>query len=137
MPCGWSSSWQVSHPSSSLSCHLTSPLSPCGTCGSGMSLVHCSVAVSVRQAGHWSPEGLQREPWSLSWGCPGRTAMAAIASSTAAGLAVRACSRFLGDEPHAHLLVVMQGGGQYEGLLQALPTPIAGVVVCYDDMVEV
>ena len=34
MPCGWSSSWQGSHPSSS-SCHLMSPSSPCGTCGSG------------------------------------------------------------------------------------------------------
>ena len=57
--------------------------------------------------------------------------MAAITSSATAGLAVRACGWFLGDEPEAHLLVVMQGRGQHEGLLQALSTAIAGVVVCY------
>ena len=38
VPCGWSSSWWGSHPYSSF--HL-SPLSPCGTCGSRMCLVHC------------------------------------------------------------------------------------------------
>ena len=35
--------------------------------------------------------------------------MAAIASSTAAGLAARASGGLLGDEPDAHFLVVMQG----------------------------
>ena len=63
--------------------------------------------------------------------------MAAITSSTTAGLAVRACGWFLGDEPDAHLFVVMKGGGQDKGLLQALPTSIAGIVVHYDDMVEI
>ena len=74
----------------------------------------------------------------LLGGGPGRTAMAAIAFSTAAGLAIRTCSWFLGDKPDAHLLVVMQGSGQHKGLFQALPTAIADIVVHYDDdMVEV
>ena len=57
MPCGWSSSWQGSHPSSS-SFHLRSPLSPCGTCGDGTSLIHCGVVMSARQVGHLSPGSL-------------------------------------------------------------------------------
>ena len=63
--------------------------------------------------------------------------MAAITSSTAAGLAVRAYGWFLGDEPEAHLLMVMQGRGQHKGLLQALSTSIAGIVVCYYDVIEI
>ena len=63
--------------------------------------------------------------------------MAAIAPSTAAELAIRACSRLLGDERDAHLLVVMQGRAQYKGLLQALPAPIAGIVMSYDNVIEV
>ena len=51
-PCGWSSSWQGLCPSSSSSHHLMSPSSPCGTCGGGMALLHCGVAVSARQVGH-------------------------------------------------------------------------------------
>ena len=63
--------------------------------------------------------------------------MAAIASSTTAGLAVRAGGWFLSDEPEAHLLVVMQGRGRHEGLLQALSTSIADIVMCYYDVVEI
>ena len=63
--------------------------------------------------------------------------MAAITSSTAVGLALRAYGWFLGDEPEAHLLVVMQGRGWHEGLLQALSTSIAGIVVRYYDVVEI
>ena len=63
--------------------------------------------------------------------------MAAIAPSTTAGLDIRAHGGLLGDKPDVHLLVVMKGGRRYEGLLQALPTPIAGIVMCYDDMIEV
>ena len=59
-------------------------------------------------------------PPPLLWGLP---------SEPAAGL--------LGDEPNAHLLVVMQGGRGYKGLLQALPTPIAGIVMHYDNMIDV
>ena len=72
MPCGWNTSWWGSHPSSSSSssCHLRSHLSPCGTCGSGTSLIHCSVVMSVRQVGCWIPGSLQQEPWSPSWGWP-------------------------------------------------------------------
>ena len=66
----------------------------------------CGIAASVRQAGHWSPGSLQSEPWSPFFG-PGRTAVAVITSSTTAGLAVRACDWFFGDESDAHLLVVM------------------------------
>ena len=47
----------------------------------------------------------------LLGGSPGRTATAAIAPSATAGLAIRACGGLLGDEPDAHLFVVMQGGG--------------------------
>ena len=75
-PCGWSSSWEGLHPSSSSS-HLRSPSSPCGTCGGGTSLVHCGRVMSARQAGCWSPGSLQWEPWSPSswewplWNCHG------------------------------------------------------------------
>ena len=63
--------------------------------------------------------------------------MAAIASSATAELAVRACGWFLGNGPKVHLLVVMQGRGRHEGLLQAPSTSIAGIVVCYYDVVEI
>ena len=58
VPCGWSSSQQGSSPSSF---HLRSPSSPCGTCGGGMSLIHCGTVMSVRQEGCWSPGSLQWE----------------------------------------------------------------------------
>ena len=111
VPCGWSSSWWGSHPSSSSSssCHLMSPLSPCGTCGSGTSLIHCGMVISV-----WDTGALGvccRSLGVLLGGSLGRTAAAAIAPSAAAGLAIRACGELLGNEPNAHLLVVMQGGG--------------------------
>ena len=64
-PCGWSSAWWALLPSSS--CHLMSPLSPCGTCGGGKSLIHCGVASSVMQAGCWTPGSLRQEPWSPSF----------------------------------------------------------------------
>ena len=74
----------------------------------------------------------------LLLGCsPGGATVAAITSSDTAGLAVRASGWFLGDKPKAHLLVVVQGRGQHEGLLQALSTSIAGVVVHYYDVVEI
>ena len=66
------------------------------------------------------------EPWESVvgalesfWGGPGRTAVAAVTPSTAAGLAIRGCGRFFGDKPDAHLLVFMQGRGENEGILQA------------------
>ena len=62
--------------------------------------------------------------------------MAAIASATA-GLAIQDSSRLSGGKPKAHLLVVVQGRGRYEGLLQTLPTSVAGIVVHYDDVIEV
>ena len=49
--------------------------------------------------------------WVLLGGSLGRTAVAAITSSATAGLAIRACGELLGDEPNAHLLVVMQDRG--------------------------
>ena len=64
-PCGWSPSWQGSHSSSS-SCRLRIPSSPCVTWGGGTSLVHCSVAISVRQARCWSPWNPWQEPCSPS-----------------------------------------------------------------------
>ena len=55
-PCGWSSTWWGSHPSSSFSsCHLTSPLSPCGTCGGGMS---CPLQFGIVCEAGWA-----LEPW--------------------------------------------------------------------------
>ena len=64
--------------------------------------------------GHWGTGALGVSGRSLGvlplWSCPGGAAVAAITSSATAGLAVRACSRFLG-EPEAHLLVVVQGRG--------------------------
>ena len=73
----------------------------------------------------------------LLLGCShGGATVAAIASSATAGLAVRACGWFLG-KPEAHLLVVVQGRGQHEGLLQALSTSIVGIVVHYYDVVEI
>ena len=66
----------------------------------------------------------------------GGASMAAIVP-TAAGLAVRDSSRLPGGEPEAHFLVVMQGRGRYKGLLQTLPTSIAGIVMRYDDVIEV
>ena len=63
--------------------------------------------------------------------------MAAITSSAIAELAVRAYRWFLGNKPEAHLLVVVQGRGQHKGLLQALSTSIAGIVVCYYDVIEI
>ena len=62
--------------------------------------------------------------------------MAAIASTTA-GLAIWNSGNLLGGEPEAHLLVGVQGQGRDEGLLQALPTSIAGIVVHDDYVVEV
>ena len=107
-PCGWSSSWQGSHPSSSS--HLRSPLSPCGTCGGGMPLIHCGMVMSAGRQGTGALGVCRGSLAILLGGSLGRTAVAAIAPSAAAALAIRACSRLLGDEPDAHLLVVMQGG---------------------------
>ena len=62
--------------------------------------------------------------------------MATIASATA-GLAIRDSSSLLRGEPNAHLLVGVQGQGRDEGLLQALPTSVAGVVMHDDYVVQV
>ena len=60
-----------------------SPLSPCGTCGGGMSLIHCGMVSSARQAGHWSPGSLQQVGevacgWKWEW--PVREALEVKAS---------------------------------------------------------
>ena len=73
-----------------------------------MSLIHCGMVRSGKQEGHWSPGSQWQEPCHPSWGSLGRTPMATIAPSATAGLATRASSRLLGDEPNAHFLVVMQ-----------------------------
>ena len=91
--------------------------------------------------GHWGTGALEVSSRSLGvlllGCCPGgATTLVAFVSSAAAGHAAGACSGFLG-EPKAHLLVVVQGRGQHEGLLQALSTSIAGVVVRYYDVVEI
>ena len=57
------------HPSSSFSSHL-SPLSFCGTCGSGRSLIHCSVMMVGKQEGCWSPGNQWWEPCHPFWGWP-------------------------------------------------------------------
>ena len=62
--------------------------------------------------------------------------MAAITSATA-WLAVRDSGGLPGGEPEAHLFVGVQGRGRDKGLLQALPTSIAGIVVCDYYVVEV
>ena len=66
----------------------------------------------------------------------GGASTAAIASA-AAGLAIQDSGGLPGGETEAHFLVVMQGQGRYKGLLQTLPTSIAGIVMCYDDVIEV
>ena len=66
----------------------------------------------------------------------GRTPTAAIASATA-GLAIWDSGGLFGGEPEAHLLVGVQGQGRDKGLLKALPTSIASIVVCDDYVVEV
>ena len=68
MPCGWSSSWLGSHPSSSSS--RLSPLSSCRTCGGGRSLVHYGVVMVGKQEGHWSLGNHQQEPCHPFWGWP-------------------------------------------------------------------
>ena len=100
-----------------------------------------SAAVWGHLRGHWGTGALGVGGRSLGVllleCCPGgATTLVAIASTAAAGLAIRACSGFLG-KPEAHLLVIVQGRGRHEGLLQALSTSIAGVVVCYYDVVEI
>ena len=62
--------------------------------------------------------------------------MADIASATA-GLAIQDSCGLPGGEPEAHFLLVMQGQGRYKGLLQTLLTSVVGIVMCYDDVIEV
>ena len=62
--------------------------------------------------------------------------MAAITSTTA-GLAAQDSGRLLGGKPEAHLFVAVQGLGGHEGLFQALPTSVAGIVVRDDYVVQV
>ena len=81
-----------------------------------------------RQRGHLSPGNWWRQPCHPFGGGLGGTPAAAIASATA-GLAIRDSGSPLGGEPEAHLLVGVQGQGRDEGLLQALPTSVAGIVV--------
>ena len=66
----------------------------------------------------------------------GGASVAAI-TPAAAGLAVRASGGLPGGESEAHFLVVMQDQGRYKGLLQTLPTSVAGIVMHYDDVIEV
>ena len=115
----------------------SSRLSPsCGTCGSGKSLIHCSMVKAERQKG---TRGLGIGSGSLAIlfrGGLGRTPMAAITSATA-WLASLDSSGLLGGEPEAHLFVAVQGRGGHEGLLQALPTSVAGIVMHDDYVVQV
>ena len=62
--------------------------------------------------------------------------MAAIASA-AAGLAIQDSGGLPGGKPEAHFLVVLQGQGRHKDLLQTLPTSVAGIVMRYDDVIEV
>ena len=66
----------------------------------------------------------------------GRTPMATITSTTV-GLAVWDSSSLYRGKPEAHLFVDVLGQGRDEGLLQALPTSVAGIVVCNDYVVQV
>ena len=66
----------------------------------------------------------------------GGTPTAAITSATA-WLAVLDSGGLLRGKPEAHLFVGVQGQGRDEGLLQALPTSVAGIVVHGYYVVEV
>ena len=61
---------------------------------------------------------------ALAWG-----PMAGITAS-AAGLATRVPSGFLGGKLRANLFVVVQHGGGDKDLLQAFATTIARIVMC-------
>ena len=122
-PCVWCSSGSGSCLLPSFASH---PSPSCGTCDGGKSPVHCSVVKA---------EGVLK-PWELVvaalpsflGGGLGRNPAATVASATA-WLAVRDSGGLPGGEPKAHLLVGVQDRGRDKGLLQALPTSIAGIVV--------
>ena len=114
-----------------------SQLSPsCGTCCGGRSPICCCVVMAERQRGHSSPGNWWQQPCHLFGGGLGGSPVAAIALATA-GLPIQGSGRLLGGKPEAHLLVVVQGQGRYEGLLQTLPTSVAGIVMHNDYVVEV
>ena len=102
----------------------------------GLVVVGCLLPAAAwhHLRGSWGTAALGvsgRSPGVLLIGCSlGWAAVAAIASSPLLGLL------FL-DEPEVHLLVVVQGRGRHEGLLQALSTSIAGIVVHYYNVVEI
>ena len=75
-----------------------------------------------------SPLSWQQLPCHFFGGGLGRTPMATVTSATA-WLAIQDSSGLPGGEPKAHIHVGVQGQGRDEGLRQALPTPVAGIVV--------
>ena len=129
--------WHFSRPGLHHSPSFSSWLSPSyGTCGGGRSLICCGMVKAERWKGHSSPGNWWQQPCHLFGGGLGRTPTATITSATT-GLAAWDSGRLLGGEPEAHLLVVVQGQGRHEGLLQALLTSIAGIVMCDDYVVQV
>ena len=107
-----------------------------GTSGGGRSPICCGMVRAERQKGCSSPGNWWWQPCCPFWGSLGGTPMAAIASATA-WLAIQDCGGLLRGEPEAHLFVGVQGRGRDEGLLQALPTSVAGIVVHDYYVVEV
>ena len=114
----------------------TQPSPSCGTCGGGKSPVHCGVVKAERQKGCLSPGKWQWQPCCPFWGWPWKNPHGCYCLHHC-----WACCPGLqwssGDEPEAHLFVAVQGRGGHEGLLQALPTSIACIVMHDDYVVQV
>ena len=132
-PCVWCLSGLGScHPPFSASHWYPS----CGTCGGGMSPIHCGMVKAEMLKGHSSPGSWWQPPCHPFWGLPWKNPCGCCHLCHCL-VCVRDSGGLPGGEPKAYLFVGVQHQRRDECLFQASSTSIACIVVCHYYVVHV